>query len=103
MPHTLDDDIRELELYAENTGGLYDHKLKILRIMASRIQHKRYERAGVLSLWRAWLKRAAKEYQREIEKRPFKAAAIDKLAAKLATEFEERIRSGEALGLEVSR
>jgi hypothetical protein len=95
--HVVDeDDMRELELYVENTGELYPDKKRIIALMVHRITSDRYKRADAAKLWRRWLDKGAVMYRREIGSSPrFTAALKDKLALELAEEYEGRIRRHE--------
>jgi len=88
-------DKTELELYVENTGELYEHKKKIIGIMLSRIESGRYELRGAVPLWRAWLDRGARMYQKEIERHSFPPALRGELAQDLAEKYEAAIRAHE--------
>jgi hypothetical protein len=91
-----EDDMRELELYVENTGELYPDKKRIIALMAHRILCSRYSKSEAAKLWRRWLDKGASMYRREIGPRPrFPAALKDKLALELAGDYEERIRRHE--------
>ena len=91
-----EDDMRELELYVENTGELYPDKKRIIALMVHRITADRYDRTAAAKLWRRWLDRGAAMYRREIGPSPqFPAALKDKLALELAEEYEGRIRRHE--------
>ena len=85
----------ELELYVENTSELYEHKKKIIAIMITRLEGNRYQRSGVVLLWKAWLRRGAAMYQREITRETFSPALITALAGELADQYKGAIERHE--------
>lgn len=59
------DAARELDLYAENTGALYNQFLSIIRNVALKIRRGRYDPKLAPKLWQYWYDEAARHYVRE--------------------------------------
>lgn len=59
------DDVRELELYADNTAELYPQFQSIIRNIKRKIVKGTYDPKLAPKLWRYWFDAAAKGYKRE--------------------------------------
>lgn len=56
---------RELLLWAENTSELYPQKIAIIKNLSRRVAKGQYDAEKAVKLWRYWVDRAAKHYQKE--------------------------------------
>ena len=57
--------VRELELYANNTGELYNQKQSIIKNLTKKVEKGTYDPALAPKLWRYWVDAAAKMYAKE--------------------------------------
>lgn len=91
------DDVRELELYAENTSELYPQFQSIIRTLSRRIDKGTYDPKLAPKAWRNWYDRAAKGYKREFATPDwnFDPAVRQACAEAKAVEEYEKITAGE--------
>lgn len=88
----------ELELYAENTGSLYPQKLDIIKNLQKKMDKGVYDPNLAWRLWLYWIDRAAQQYAKEnggVWFQMFPKAIRTQVAKSMASDEEERIRSGE--------
>lgn len=93
-----DEAVTELRLYAENTSELYGQKQSIIENVKRRIAGGTYDPDLAPKLWLYWVDAAAQRYCKEFAcmvRRTFPLDVRTKLAEELATDYEERVRSGE--------
>lgn len=94
--------LTELELYAENTGSLYDdltgHRKRLVTLMAA----GKYNRQHGVSAFKKWADKASKSYKREIKLNyggrglhAFTDSVRQEYAESLAKEFEAEAALGE--------
>ena len=65
MSGELSTDARELVLYTENTGELYNQKKSILENVRRRVRNGTYDHAKAPALWQYWVDAGAKRYRKE--------------------------------------
>lgn len=88
----------ELELYAENTSSLYPQKLDIIKNLQRKMDKGIYDPNLAWRLWLYWIDRAAQQYAKEnggVWFQMFPKTIRTQVAKSIATDEEERIRSGE--------
>ena len=86
------DDIRELELYAENTSELHPQFQSIIRTLTRRIAKGTYDPKRAPKAWRNWYDKAA---HKRIAGEYFPAAVRQACAEAKAIEEYENIKAGE--------
>lgn len=59
------DNVRELELYANNEAKIYDKKCQIIKTLSRKVERKVYNPKLAPKLWQYWVDEAAKLYQKE--------------------------------------
>ena len=91
IKRSVEGQVQELDLYAWNTGELYQARLDVVRGMLATPSDK----AAHVNAWRAWFARAADQYRREF---PEERVLITYEAIKQAA--EERCES-EARAIEI--
>ncbi len=82
--------LRELDLYAENSGELYGQKKAILANVKRKVAKGIYDPTRAPTLWRYWVDAAAKRYQQEFgtpDLQIFDTATKDALAKDLAKRY----------------
>lgn len=85
--------LRELDLFAENTGELYAQKKAILANIKRRREKGTYDPAKAPKLWMYWVDAAARRYQKEFGSG---SPVFDKPTREaLAQELARRYASGE--------
>ena len=91
------DDVRELELYAENTAELYPQFQSIIKNLQRKIAKGRYDPKLAPKLWRYWYDAAAKRYKAEFGSTDwsFPVAVRQAAAETKAAEEYEAILAGE--------
>ena len=91
------DDVRELDLYAENTEELYGQFKSIIANIQRRIAKGTYNPALAPKLWRYWYDEAARRYKREFGTSDwsFPVAVRQAAAEARAVEEFEAITRGE--------
>jgi hypothetical protein len=61
----LSSTVEELQLFAENTGELYNQKKSILKNILRKMGSGKYDPAKAPALWMYWVEAAAKRYCKE--------------------------------------
>lgn len=92
------DQVRELELYADNTSEIYEQKKSIIRNLARKIERKVYNPSLAPKLWRYWIDEAAKRYSQEFGTPGqiiFSVADRNEVARLVAEREYELIKNGE--------
>ncbi len=90
----------ELELYAWNTGELYDSRKAIIRYMKREMDHNNYDHGLGIERWRQWFLRAARMYTREIDRdTTFSAAEVREAAESVEHRVFGEIQRGEHASL----
>lgn len=92
------DNVRELELYADNASELYEQKKSIIKNLARKIERKVYNPKLAPKLWRYWVDRAAKMYTNEFGvagETIFSVADRNEVARRYAESEYELIKNGE--------
>jgi hypothetical protein len=86
-----------LILYADNTGELYNAKIKAILTAAKFLGKGTYTDEGGTKLWLHWINEAAKRYKREFgsDAEPMSPAARRDAAAVVAAREYRRLLSGE--------
>lgn len=88
--HVDETALRELDIYAENTGELYNQKKAILANVRRKLKSGKYDPTKAPKLWAYWVEAAAKRYAREYGgtwNHIFEKATRDKLALELAMRY----------------
>jgi hypothetical protein len=87
--------VEELDLYAENTGEIYNLKKSILQNIQRKIKNGSYKHALAPALWMYWVDAAAKRYGKEFGTST-RVDAIFNRATRyaLAKRLADRYRSG---------
>ncbi len=89
------DDDSELELYAWNTGELYDSRKAVIAYMKREMARNAYDHGLGIERWRQWFLRAARMYKREIEDRTFSDAEVRRAAESVEHRVFGEIKRGE--------
>lgn len=59
------DQVRELELFANNEGSIYNRKCAIIKNLTRKVERKIYNPKLAQTLWAYWVDEAAKLYDKE--------------------------------------
>jgi hypothetical protein len=88
--------LEELDLYAENTGEIYNQKKSILENVRRRLKNGTYSPALAPKLWMYWVESAAKRYGKEFGSGSGRVDAIFNLPTReaLARRLAKRYASG---------
>lgn len=89
---------RELDLYIENTGELYNQFKSIIKNIKTKIRRGTYDPAKAPALWAYWYEAGAKRYVKEFGgdvRMMFPKALRDYLARERAVDEYKRILAGE--------
>jgi hypothetical protein len=92
------ENVRELELYAENTSEIYEQKKSIIKNLARKIERKVYNPTLAPKLWRYWVDEAAKRYTREFGTQGdfiFSVADRNEVSRLIAEQEYDLIKNGE--------
>ena len=82
--------LRELDLYAENEGSLYNQKKSIIANLQKKKAKGKYDATKAPKLWAYWVDAAARQYQKEFGSGSpiFDRATKNALAEELAKRYE---------------
>jgi hypothetical protein len=83
--------VEELDLFAENTGELYNQKKSILANILRRRKNDTYDPKKAPKLWMYWVDAASKQYRREFPGATFDKPAREALAAQLAKRYAKGV------------
>ena len=92
------DNVRELELYADNTIEIYEQKKSIIKNLSRKINRKAYNPKLAPKLWRYWIDNAAKRYTKEFGTEGsniFSVADRDEVSRLFAESEYQKIKAGE--------
>jgi transposase len=82
--------LRELDLFAENTGEIYKQKQAIIANLQKKRAKGKYDPAKAPKLWAYWVDEAARRYQKDFGSGSpiFDRATKNALAEELAKRYE---------------
>jgi hypothetical protein len=81
--------VEELDLFAENTGELYNQKKSILANIARRRKNGTYDPKKAPKLWMYWVDSASKQYRKEFPGTTFDKPTREALAKELAKRYSK--------------
>lgn len=98
-----DTEVRELELYADNTSELNRQRESILKNLATKVAQGKYKSGPAQKLWRYWVDAAAQRYNKEFgggggtSFGPFSVADRNAVAAIFRDHYEPELLRGDYL------